>query len=305
MNYKVLARAYRETVDMGIRNRSSSLEEVAAAPGTEFLGGRAKVISFDGETLVFSFMGQTLTVMGGHTWHSPQMGVHNDYIQESVSFSVSVVAEIDPKDEKKAVARVESLIEAMRKNTREEGYPVWKNIPLAKEMLDILHNKINLGKGKYIDASGITVCCDCIFLEDLLNQRDVPRLCLEFLQLRKIANDARTKDDQRYPSERYLGVIEADRIQSHLDFYIDLSLSNAWWLEHCSNSHLKFDEVERTKEWEDNIYEVEKEVDEALKGVPRGMGFCHAYWPAKRAALAKKGIEWRSPSQMNPRVMFD
>lgn len=57
--------------------------------------------------------------------------------------------------------------------------------------------------------------------------------------------------------------------------------------------------------YEDVIYEVEKEVDEDLKDEPRGMGFCFGYWSAKRAALASRGIEWRSPSAMNPRVMFD
>ena len=68
---------------------------------------------------------------------------------------------------------------------------------------------------------------------------------------------------------------------------------------------LKVDPVQATPEWEDVIYEVEKEVDEQLKDEPRGMGFCFGYWSAKRAALARRGIEWRSPSAMNPRVMFD
>ena len=63
--------------------------------------------------------------------------------------------------------------------------------------------------------------------------------------------------------------------------------------------------VQATQEWEDVIYEVEKEVDEQLKDEPRGMGFCFNYWGAKRASLARRGIEWRSPSAMNPRVMFD
>jgi hypothetical protein len=68
---------------------------------------------------------------------------------------------------------------------------------------------------------------------------------------------------------------------------------------------LKVDPVQATPEWEKVIYEVEKEVDEELKDEPRGMGFCFSYWSAKRAALARRGIEWRSPSAMNPRVMFD
>ena len=68
---------------------------------------------------------------------------------------------------------------------------------------------------------------------------------------------------------------------------------------------LKVDPVQATPEWEQVIYEVEQELDEHLKDEPRGMGFCHSYWSAKRAALARRGIEWRSPSAMNPRVMFD
>jgi hypothetical protein len=35
------------------------------------------------------------------------------------------------------------------------------------------------------------------------------------------------------------------------------------------------------------------------------MGFCFAYWAEKRAALARHGIDWNSPQDMNPGVMFD
>jgi len=35
------------------------------------------------------------------------------------------------------------------------------------------------------------------------------------------------------------------------------------------------------------------------------MGFCFGYWAEKRNALERRGIEWMSPSVMNPRVMFD
>ena len=69
--------------------------------------------------------------------------------------------------------------------------------------------------------------------------------------------------------------------------------------------HLKADPIQASEKWEEVIYEVEKEVDEELKDEPRGMGFCHAYWSAKKAALARRGIEWKSPREMNPKVMFD
>ena len=86
--------------------------------------------------------------------------------------------------------------------------------------------------------------------------------------------------------------------------YIDPSISMEEWVK-VAGAHLKFDPVERSERWEEVIYEVEKECDRRLKGEPRGMGFCFAYWPVKTAVLAQYGIEWHSPSAMNPRVMFD
>lgn len=68
---------------------------------------------------------------------------------------------------------------------------------------------------------------------------------------------------------------------------------------------LKSDPVEWTKEYEDVIDEVDREAYANLKDSPRGMGFCFGYWAEKRNALARRGIEWCSPQQMNPGVMFD
>ena len=70
--------------------------------------------------------------------------------------------------------------------------------------------------------------------------------------------------------------------------------------------HLRTDPVEYTWEWEKIYYDVEDELDRRLANVPRQMGFCFQYWATKRELLMEKyGIDWRSPSQMNPRVMFD
>lgn len=70
--------------------------------------------------------------------------------------------------------------------------------------------------------------------------------------------------------------------------------------------HLRQDPVEFTYRWEDIYYKVEKRLDERFANAPRQMGFCFLYWNAKRELLKKEyGIDWKSPSQMNPRVMFD
>ncbi|MBK9410120.1 MAG: hypothetical protein IPN47_19150 [Gemmatimonadetes bacterium] len=42
-------------------------------------------------------------------------------------------------------------------------------------------------------------------------------------------------------------------------------------------------------------------------GIPRGsFGSCHAFWAAKQQVLHDRfGIEWKSPAEMNPLIIFD
>lgn len=71
-------------------------------------------------------------------------------------------------------------------------------------------------------------------------------------------------------------------------------------------SPLKYDPIENSAEYKAVIKDVEKELDKLLKNKPKGMGFCHIYWYEKRRILKEKyGIDWKSPSLMNPRVLFD
>ncbi len=71
-------------------------------------------------------------------------------------------------------------------------------------------------------------------------------------------------------------------------------------------SILKKDPVEYTLRWEEVYYDVTEELDRKFADTPRGMGFCFMYWPAMANLLREKyNIEWRNPSLMNPRVMFD
>ena len=77
------------------------------------------------------------------------------------------------------------------------------------------------------------------------------------------------------------------------------------WEAIINVSHLKHDPIEWSKAYEDVIDEADHEAFSYLEDVPRGMGFCFAYWAEKRKALERRGIEWNSPSRMNPGVMFD
>lgn len=70
--------------------------------------------------------------------------------------------------------------------------------------------------------------------------------------------------------------------------------------------HLRQDPVEFTRLWEDIYYDMEERLDERFANVHRSMGFCFMFWDAKRNLLKDEyGIDWHSPSQMNPGVMFD
>lgn len=313
MEYEVKVGCSWQTNDMGIANNGTYMRMVATeklVPGYnlfEILGKemRVDVISFKEGKLVFRFFDddEPVTVTPGHIWHSPVIRMDNPYLYEAESYLVSIKEKQTPTDEEKTVKRILTLIKRMRKNAKEDWHPVWKNIPLAREMYELLNKSFPI-EGQHIDATGIMACCDAIFLEDLLNTRDVPRLCLEFLQLRKLAMKAQTADDEPIDSSHVLGVPEADRIQNELDFYIDPTVTMEWWVDYV-NAHLLFDPVERTPQWEEIIYKVEKECDRRLKEESRCMGFCFEYWSVKRAVLAKYGIDWSSPSTMNPGVMFD
>lgn len=69
---------------------------------------------------------------------------------------------------------------------------------------------------------------------------------------------------------------------------------------------LKVDPVEYTRRWEEIYYDVEERLNRRFAGERRHMGFCFMFWSAKQDLLKEVyGIEWHTPSQMNPRVMFD
>lgn len=311
MEYTIVAGFNWTTNDMGIADSGRASKRVPAekvVPGYNLLeafngGYTMTVVSIDSQRLVFEFQGERQSVELGHTWHSPLYRMDNPYICETNGFFLTFKKKDQPKERKKDAQRVLALLERMRKNADGWGYAVWKNIPLAKEYYDLLHNRLPVS-GRYIDATGIIACCDAIFLEHLLETRDVPRLCLEFLQLRKQALEYQREDDEPIDPQFVLGVPEAERLQNELDLYIDPDVDTRWWVDYVG-AHLMFDPVERSPQWEEHIYEVEKECDRRLKGVPRGMGFCFAYWSAKEKVLKKHGIEWQTPTVMNPGVMFD
>lgn len=63
---------------------------------------------------------------------------------------------------------------------------------------------------------------------------------------------------------------------------------------------IKNDPVEKTDAYLSVIDEVEEAIDKN-----KTMDFCLEIWKLKAEFLSDRGICWRSPTQLNPGVMFD
>ena len=174
------------------------------------------------------------------------------------------------------IRRSVRLLKRMRGNSRK--MMMWKNYPLAKEVVAML---------------------------DALQERSGRHSPISVLERQAALFKSVTEEDlKEYDDPLTVGEVEAElgKWREYIDF--DGVTEEEW----CSKYHryLRFDPIERTLLWEEIYYEVEKETDEAIgRNVPRGMGFCFMYWSSKAAVLARRGISWRSPHEMNPRVMFD
>ena len=70
--------------------------------------------------------------------------------------------------------------------------------------------------------------------------------------------------------------------------------------------YIKRDPVEYTEKYLKILPELEEKIENELKGVRRGHGFCFEYWSAKGEILERDyGIDWRSPAVLNPSTRFD
>ena len=298
-------------MDMGVGNRSKSWERIDAddlAPGKVFdiHGDKLTVVSVDEEELGFGYRGKIFRI--NRHWQvlgTPEFNIPNERIsmqgRHVFFFSMNKENVCDWSDEYTI-----ELVGQMNKN-KEDGN-LWKNIPLVRE---IIHEFKDVApfKSEIINPAYKAYYIACMLENDYIDKRETPLLYLSLCELYRLYRDYETPSDyddflEEHSDKYYFR--EVDK----LIYKLAMIVSDPHW-EHalqCWNAlggMLKVDPVQATKEWENVIYEVEKEVDEQLKDEPRGMGFCFAYWSAKRAALARRGIQWRSPSAMNPGVMFD
>ncbi len=188
--------------------------------------------------------------------------------------------------------RIIALVDEMKHNS--EDMRIWANIPLALDALVLIRE---IPDEEEETPLGKAYACNAVL--EQLSEYDVPRLCLLILRMELEFLRASDEKSDWLKEEDILKDIEK------LEAYTDPdNISNEEFSKKYGRM-LKFDPIERTSLWEDNIYKAELEVDKILEGVPRGMGYCHAHWPALKRVLSQRGIPWKTPTELNPRVLFD
>ena len=190
----------------------------------------------------------------------------------------------------------------------------WKNLKLAQEAFEMFVAMPLRCEGELTPYSRVVLMHRMM---DCVSELDIPRFSLKVrrYQLEMLAEEMLPEDiktDMAFDSyegkaEEYEHRLTADMVKNKIEKLEDY-ISPTVTMDEFDKKygrHLRHDPVESSEAWERNIYEVEKECDRKLEGEPRGMGFCFGYWSVKGNALRKRGIDWRSPHAMNPRVMFD
>lgn len=162
----------------------------------------------------------------------------------------------------------------------------WQNASLAREAMDYARQLMEHKDMLSVVESSLDDMVEAI--------NEHPRLKLELMLLRlqvlQMLNRAH------------------DELEADIAFYrSNIAAADSGKLEDVKQTTmLKHDPVEWTARWEEVIDEADKIVEARLVDHPRGMGYCHAYWPERAEVLMSKfGVEWRSPARMNPRVIFD
>ena len=72
--------------------------------------------------------------------------------------------------------------------------------------------------------------------------------------------------------------------------------------------HMNYDPIEDDADIQPilALASVDAHAELAAQGQSGGLGYCHGFWPVKKRILREKyQVEWRSPAEMNPGVMFD
>lgn len=76
--------------------------------------------------------------------------------------------------------------------------------------------------------------------------------------------------------------------------------------ERASRLPMSHDPIERDPEISPLIDQADKVAQQELANEKQRKGFCHLYWRTKKRILKEQfGVDWKTPAEMNPGVLFD
>jgi len=305
MEQKLIVFKLRENIDMGVSNNGYEMKTYALSELTEdaniivseswgqpnpadaneyvHIVYDMKDIHLTDEKMDFTFKGTRYTL--NRQWQllgTLGFGVPNAYVHISNRFIFYFGTASEDGENLEGI--LQELYNKMAANAEEGKY--WKNIPLARQALQLM--KDCNPKNENVPCLSF---CETVIEDQLLDPLDTPRLLLSMMEYQHVMYGSDYKWNQ--PAYNLRWVTSSHATEKDIENFIG------------EKRHLKYDPIQLSQPWEDNIYEVEEELNEQFKHEARYMGFCHRYWSAKRAALAKRGIEWRSPQMMNPTTRFD
>ncbi|MBR4160678.1 MAG: hypothetical protein IKT87_03250 [Bacteroidaceae bacterium] len=301
----------RTSMDMGIGNRCEDWAHIdidELLPGKEFVIHECplSILSVDEEWLNFTYRKHVYRL--NRRWQvlgTPEIGVTNEYIAEQLRY-VFHCGNIRSCNHEWDITNAERLYREILDNAG-KGL-LWKNIPLVRDFIHELKDNAPF-RNYQENPAGKACILQNLLKEKVLDMREAPRLYQSMCELYRFYLDFMIPkdfdEDLRSNYDRYF-FREVDQLIYRYAWIMDnpkSELAKDCWDR--LGGMLKVDPVQALPEWEEVIYDVELELEEELKDEPRGMGFCYGYWSAKRAALARRGIEWNPPPSMNPGVMFD
>jgi len=69
---------------------------------------------------------------------------------------------------------------------------------------------------------------------------------------------------------------------------------------------MKIDKKEKSIWYRRKFKKVQRILDEEFKNTPKGLGFNRIYWARKKQLLKEMyDIDWQSPRELNPGIIFD
>ena len=292
--------------DRGMDRQYINCEELLAGNVFQLYEKTLTVRSINADLMEFTYIGRTFRI----NRHWQVLGTPQFDITDEKSSTLCRYVFFFSKDEGEACLwsdeHAGELAEQMNKN--DEHGDLWKNIPLVREFIHELKDIAPFRSVEIIPAYK-AYYISCILRNEYIDKKETPRLFQSLCELYRVYIDRDNADDHDEFLEKNFDksyIREVDKWIADFACIIDDPTSGqALECWQSLGTMLRTDPVQATQEWEDIIYDVESELEVTLKDEPRGMGFCFCYWSAKAAALLRRGIEWRSPAAMNPRVMFD